>query len=439
MRADCIQQLLDHLGIERAHIAARMPQDWQGLVENRPEAIASLSLLCPGFLNPHIVSTVAERLLVFSSDLSLFGKRIAKAVAQLPSTRYVTFPNYETRLWADIVREHGDTILDEMIALISASDVAMSSAKYPEAGEVNGEVAGISFRITGSGPPLLLLPLGLAPSGWQPLLPHLRKHFRTILLAGPKLGMMPMLEQRGLSWGYRKMMQNLFEWIALQPGEEILEVGSGTGVVCRWLVEETAGQNPITGVDLNSYLLGESKALVQQHRLQKMIRFQEGNAEALPFEDNAFDVAFSVTVMEEVHAKRMLEELIRVVRPGGRVGAIVRATDTAYKINLPVCDELRRGFEEQQILNEGQSCASATLYRLFQQSGMRDVRFAPQLVPLYNAFGEVEQFLQAGYIAGLSDSDATTWHAALQKADGDGTFFITWPHHAAVGTVSDEA
>jgi ubiquinone/menaquinone biosynthesis C-methylase UbiE len=49
---------------------------------------------------------------------------------------------------------------------------------------------------------------------------------------------------------------------------------------------------------------------------------QEGNAEALPFRANQFDVTVACTVLEEGDADRMLAELVRVTKPGRRVGVI---------------------------------------------------------------------------------------------------------------------
>jgi len=53
-----------------------------------------------------------------------------------------------------------------------------------------------------------------------------------------------------------------------------------------------------------------------------------------PLAANSVDVALSCTVMEEGDADRMLGELVRVTRPGGRVGAIVRALDMPWWANL---------------------------------------------------------------------------------------------------------
>ena len=49
---------------------------------------------------------------------------------------------------------------------------------------------------------------------------------------------------------------------------------------------------------------------------------QEGNAEALPFRAHQFIVTVACTVLEEGDADRTLAELVRVTKPGGRVGVI---------------------------------------------------------------------------------------------------------------------
>jgi ubiquinone/menaquinone biosynthesis C-methylase UbiE len=51
----------------------------------------------------------------------------------------------------------------------------------------------------------------------------------------------------------------------------------------------------------------------------------EGRAEALPFPDSSIDVALACAILEEGDADRMLAELIRITKPGGRIGVVVRA------------------------------------------------------------------------------------------------------------------
>jgi ubiquinone/menaquinone biosynthesis C-methylase UbiE len=131
------------------------------------------------------------------------------------------------------------------------------------------------------------------------------------------LGSVASLEARGHSAGYLGIVGRLFEAVQLRPGETILDVGCGSGVLDRWLAQRTRGENRIVAVDIHRELLRQAAALVRQEGLAEVIEFREGNAEALPFADNSFDVTFSATVMELLDADRMLHELIRVTRPGG--------------------------------------------------------------------------------------------------------------------------
>ena len=99
--------------------------------------------------------------------------------------------------------------------------------------------------------------------------------------------------------------------------------------------------NKIIGVDVNRYLLREASVLATREGLSNLITFQHGNAEALPFPDNHVDVAVSFTVLEEGNADRMLRELIRVTKPGGRVAVMVRAIDISLVVNIPLRPELK--------------------------------------------------------------------------------------------------
>ena len=173
-----------------------------------------------------------------------------------------------------------------------------------------GEVAGISYRIEGSGPPLVLLPLGVAPSQWEPLVPRLRERWCTITLGGAYLGMIGSLEARGHTAGYLGVVRRLIEEAELRPGETVLEAGCGTGVLDRWLARHTGGANHIVGIDISRYMLREAMALARQEGLEGVMSSGK-EAEALPF-PGSFDVAMSSTVIQRVDADRMLRELVRV-------------------------------------------------------------------------------------------------------------------------------
>jgi ubiquinone/menaquinone biosynthesis C-methylase UbiE len=104
------------------------------------------------------------------------------------------------------------------------------------------------------------------------------------------------------------MVRQLLETAQLQPGEGVLDVGCGSGVLDRWLAQYTGGANRIVGVDVNRYLLGEAATLLRHEGVEGVIEFREGNAEPLSFLEASFVVAMWHTVLEEGDADRMLAE-----------------------------------------------------------------------------------------------------------------------------------
>ena len=81
----------------------------------------------------------------------------------------------------------------------------------------------------------------------------------------------------------------------------------------------------------------------------------------MPFPDDHFGVAMSTTVMEEVDANRMLAEMVRVTKPGGRVAVVVRATDLPWVVNLTLREELKTKVEASSGPIAERGCADASL------------------------------------------------------------------------------
>ena len=181
----------------------------------------------------------------------------------------------------------------------------------------------------------MLLPLDLSPGHWEPLIPALSARHCTITLGGALFSSVASLEERGRS-GYMVVVRGLLDALAIGPGESVLEVGCGSGVIMRELARRTAGANRLIGRDISPYLLREARALARRAGLFEHIDFGEGRAEALPLPDGAVDVALSSTVFEEGDADQMLAEIVRVTRPGGRIGVVVRAVDMPFWVNLPL-------------------------------------------------------------------------------------------------------
>lgn len=426
---DRILHLFQYLGIEQAHFAACMPRDWGGLVTSHPDIVSSLTLVCPMGMNLSALRSNIPRLLVITGDHGRSPEEVLRAMPSLPDATLITLRDYFSPTWADMIADRTEEIGSEMIAFLSGID-QRQQGKEVTLPEGEGEVADISYRIRGSGPPLVLLPLGLAPSQWQPLLPALSANYCTITLGGLALGMVAFLEAR--SQGYLRVVRCLVDEVQPRPGEAVLEVGSGPGVVVRWLAKHTSRANRIVGVDINQNLLREAAALARKEGIEGVIEFREGNAEALPFTDSQFDVTMACTVLEEGDADRMQAEMVRVTKPGGRVAVIVRSIDMPWWVNLPLRVELKTKVEGQAGNVQEQGCADASLYWRLHQAGLEQVIMFPQLAAY--AKGERLQYLQERIVANLKPEEVDEWREAISQADAEGTFFIAQPFHGAVGT-----
>lgn len=429
-------QLLEYLGIKQAHFAGRTPSDWTGLATISPETFSSLTLVGPASIDPRTIETVSSRLLVVNGEKGANSERIQRAVGGMPGASLLTLSNYAFLGWSDAIAERTEEIGVAMLDFLVRTNAAPRQPSLPPTTS-EGEIAGISYRIRGAGPPLVLLPLFLAPSQWETLIPRLSEHFCTITLGGIHLGAVAILESRGRAAGYLQMVRTVIDEAELRPGGRVLEVGCGTGVLDRWLARHTCGAHRIIGVDINQYLLREADVLSRKEGLDHTIEYREGNAEALPFPENSFDVTMSATVIEEVHADRLLAELVRVTRPGGRAAVIARSVDIPFMMNLPLPKELKAKVEApgMNFANiEAHGCGDASLYRRFLESGLTRLKILPQ----FAAFGREEpiivEWMERSLLSKLTHDEAREWQTARAQAEADGTFFMGWPHHCAVGT-----
>lgn len=429
-----LAELFDHLGIARAHIAGRAGPDWQDFAARHSERIASLTLLCPAALDPAALRPLSSRVLIVTGDQGPGARRVQSVLPDLPQAETAVLNGYAGLTWSDLAAERGDELLRSMEDFLSRHD-AKPAATSPAATIPEGEIAGISYRLQGSGPPLVLLPLELSPGQWEPLIPALAKHWTTVTLGGPHLGSVASLEERGRS-GYIGVVRDLLDELAIRPGEQVVEVGCGSGVIMRELARRTGGANRLTGIDQNPYLMREARELAARERLADLIDLRQGSAEAVPLPDGFSDVSLSCTVAEEGDADQMFGELVRITKPGGRIGVIVRAIDRGCWVNLPLDAALKAKVEMPGTIGGGVNpggCADASLYQRFHALGLQELRCFPQIVAVRPGSPRLTRYQQQ-ILSALSPAEAETWRRAVEAAERDGTFFIAQPFHCAVGT-----
>lgn len=103
--------------------------------------------------------------------------------------------------------------------------------------------------------------------------------------------------------------------IPIEPGERVLDVACGAGQIS--IPAARAGAR-VTGIDIATNSIEQARARARAENLDA--RFDEGDAEMLPYEDASFDLVVSlIGAMFAPRPDRVAAELVRVCRPGGRI------------------------------------------------------------------------------------------------------------------------
>jgi ubiquinone/menaquinone biosynthesis C-methylase UbiE len=418
--------LWDHLGLRQAHVATQMTGDVADFARRHSDRIAGLLLCVPSRLDPAPFAAVAARLVMVAGERGMTAEVTARVKPRLPGSDRIVLPNYDAPGWADVVADRTAQIVGALRGLTGdPTKLALNAGA--------GLHAGITYRIHGTGPALVLLPFFLAPSQWEPAIPELARHFTLIVLGGRHLGGVAALEDRARGPSYAGMINTMFDEIAPAKGETILDVGCGSGALDRLLARRFGDANLITATDVNPFLLREAAALVDEEGLAGRIAFRQGNAEHLPFPDADFDHAFTVTVLEECDADLALRELYRVVRPGGRVGVIVRAIDMPQWWHLDLPDAIRRKVNVPPQSVAARGVADASLYRRMRAAGFQDLTCFPTFVTFDRPDGPIWRYREDHVLSQLTDAETEIWHEATTAARREGLLFMANPLHRAVG------
>ena len=113
----------------------------------------------------------------------------------------------------------------------------------------------------------------------------------------------------------------LVDAIAPHRPQRLLDVATGTGLVASELVRR--GGCEVIGLDQSEQMLAGARARLADPALADRVRFVRGEAERLPFADAEFDgLTFTYLLRYVDDPQETMRELVRVVKPGGRIGMV---------------------------------------------------------------------------------------------------------------------
>lgn len=227
---------------------------------------------------------------------------------------------------------------------------------------------------------------------------------------------------------------------ALAPGQTVLDVACGSGATTREAAQRVHPNGAITGLDRNDGMLDVAR------RKSADIDWRAGQAEALPFDDNAFDAVlcqFGLMFFDD--RETALGEMRRVVRPGGRVAVTVwdKADNSpGYAAMIDLIDRLFGGEAADALRAPFVLGETETLRGILAAGGMQDA----DLTTLEGTarFESIEEWVRMdvrGWTLAdmIDDTGYETLVAAAQKemaafAAADGTVVFAAPAHIAVWT-----
>lgn len=180
----------------------------------------------------------------------------------------------------------------------------------------------------------------------------------------------------------------LVDAAGVAPGQLVLDVACGTGVVARLAAERVRPNGFVVGLDANPSMLREAR------RVAPALEWQQGDAAALPCDDDDFDcVLCQAGLMFFSDRVAALREMRRVVAPGGTVAVLVWGRSDGYERVVAKLEQIA-GPEAADLLR-APFCLSdpAELRAVFEAAGMASANLATRSGSA--RFGSVEEMVRA--------------------------------------------
>ena len=244
------------------------------------------------------------------------------------------------------------------------------------------------------------------------------------------------LEIMGSEPGYRAVRIALLRELALAADRTVVDAGCGTGVALTDLLEVYGSGVRVIGIDPTEQFLEYARK--RASRLGAAARYEAGDIRQLRLGDASVDAAFCDKVLLHTGpTSAALGELVRIVRPGGRVGAV----EWYPQFMLSTTD---RTAEEAFNAMVRRSCYDYTvagnLTRHFRDAGLNDVSVTTFVVgantldehPFWRAFliEQLPMFVHAGL---LEDAFARGLAEDLEALNSRGAFSAAFMVRTGVG------
>jgi ubiquinone/menaquinone biosynthesis C-methylase UbiE len=213
--------------------------------------------------------------------------------------------------------------------------------------------------------------------------------------------------------------------LGIADGQRVLDVGCGSGAVTRAIARRVGDRGVAVGLDPSPALLEVARELAREAGLGDRIELYEGSALRLPFPDRSFDAVLCATVLSHVPGgEAAIPELVRVLRPGGRLGVFDMDTDMTT-FTHPDRALTRRIVAAASDATAVDGWLARRMPSLFEQAGLVDIRargfFPLETDPQSFYAGLAERSAEVALKAGaITAAERSRWVQALHAEQARG-------------------
>jgi ubiquinone/menaquinone biosynthesis C-methylase UbiE len=248
------------------------------------------------------------------------------------------------------------------------------------------------------------------------------------------------LEERSQAPDMQAVNQKFCETVAVQPGERLLEVGSGSGRLCRMLAPRLHPGGQLIGIDISPEMTTEAQKYALAEGIDNGITFETCPAESLPYPVASFDGALAARLL--LHAtdpEAVIREMKRVVKPGGRVVVMDWDFDT-ITVDHPNRELTRRLLHWRNDHHGGNNWSGRQLWRRMREADLQNLSVHPWVsVAQSEEDGLTQSLWRAAQVAceagAISPVEQENWVNELKNRLCAGTFFASIVYFIVKGTV----
>jgi ubiquinone/menaquinone biosynthesis C-methylase UbiE len=234
----------------------------------------------------------------------------------------------------------------------------------------------------------------------------------------------------------RQLKANSYGYLCLKQGDVVLDAGCGPGYDAIRMAAIVGKTGQVAGIDISERMIAIAEAKAKRAGLP--VSFRTGDIRKLPFPDASFDaVRIERTLQILDNPGQILDEMVRILRPGGRLLSIEPDWETF--VTDPGSRDIARTFFRFCTDQFPDGSTGRKLYRYFRERGLADVVVHPEPLVLHDfslaaKMINMEQFLSAAQEKGvLKPDEVEAWLQEMKAADVKGRFTFAGMMFAVAG------